>query len=232
MDSRVHNRVLSAPDKKRGKRKNKKRTKVPMKQKKLEQTTIQLINRQLERKRTAKYFDLNQSLLPSSTTIGFQALTLIPQGDSQSQRIADTIYLFRIDIRLQLFVLEAATDYTNYVRMAFLLWKPNTASYVPNGVAIFQNTSSVLSPFTFETRDDYQIIKDFTFNLTGYVGVPTSSSQHTLVMSLPLTNHRIQYNIGIGTGTGHVYFSDYSDSTTTPHPTFNLYTRVWYYDAD
>jgi len=198
----------------------------------MEQTAQQQIIRSIEKRRTVKYFDLLQANLSSTTTIGFQSLTLIPQGDAQSQRIADTIYLFRVDLRLQLFILEAATDYTNYVRMTFFLWKPNSASYPPNGVSIFQNTSSVLTPFSFETRDDYSVIRDWTFNLTGYVGVPTNSSQHTLTESIPLSNHRVQFNLALGTGTGHLYFADYSDSTTTPHPTYNLYTRIWYYDAD
>jgi len=218
---------MKAPDQTKKRRKNKKLNKQG-------QVIKQQVMMSIERKRVAKYVDLGLLTDNSTTTVGYQIISLIPQGDAQSQRVADTVYLDRLDIRMNAYMLETTTDFTNYIRWGFFMWKPNTQTYTPTALTIFQNPTSysINSPLTFETRDDYSMLADMHTKLTGYVGVPTAASQQIYDFSINLKNHRIQFNIGLGTGTGHIYFVNFSDSSTSPFPQYNLVTRLWYYDAD
>jgi len=232
MDSHLKNVILSAPDNRR--RRKRRGKKIPQNQRKTVEVVKKEIIRTMERKRVAKYLDtalLNQT---ATSTVGFLNLSLVPQGFQDGQRVADTIITFRLDIRFYAYVNQADTDFTDYVRTSFFLWKPNTAVYPPVAVSIFQNTTTftVLSPFSFETRDNYSILRDCTYTLSGYVGVPTSASIVNYTDSISLENHRIAYGVGVTAGTGHLFFADYSDSLTTPHPLYSIVTRLWYYDED
>jgi len=232
MDSHLKNVVLSAPDNRR--RRKKRGKKLPLNQKRTVEEVKQEVIRTMDRKRVAKFMDTQLIGQTSTSTVGFQGLSLVPQGYQQSTRVADTIIAFRLDIRFYAYINEADTDYTDFVRAAFFLWKPNTAVYYPVGGSIFQNTTlyTVLSPFAFETRENYSILRDLTFTLAGYVGVPTAASIVNYTDSISLENHRVQFGVGVTQGTGHLFFTDYSDSTTTPHPQYSLVTRLWYYDED
>jgi len=192
------------------------------------------IIRTMERKRVAKYYDTSLKLLTSTNVVGFQCLSLVPQGVAQNQRVADTIIVYRLDIRFYAFLSTNAVDYTDFVRSSYFMWKANSAIDAPNSTDIYQDAGlySVLSPFSFETRELYSILRDYTTTLSGVTGAPTAASICNITDSISLANHRIQFGIGLTTGTGHLYFADYSDSATSPHPSYSLVTRLWYYDED
>jgi len=228
----VHVRVLAPAPTTRRKNRRKNKPKMTVREQELANRVITSVHRGLKKTRVIKYYDfilLNQT---SSSTVGFANLTQIPQGPGQSQRIADTIWIQKIDVRFYAYEMESTTDYTNYLRISFFTWKENTASVAPSSVQIYQNATSfsVLSPFTFETRALYAIHRDWSINLSGYVGVPTNGSQHQIIDSISLGEQRIDYNIGVTSGINHFFFVNYSDSLLSPFPMYSMQTRVWYYD--
>jgi len=228
----VHSRLLAPAPATRRKNRRKNKRKMTVREQELANRITTSVHRSLNATRVVKYYDtvlLNQN---SSSTVGFLNLTTIPQGAGQSQRVSDTIWINKVDIRLYAYEIESTTDFTNYIRMAFFTWKENTNVTTPTSVQIFQNTTafSVLSPFSFETRDVYRVHRDWSINMTGYVGVPTNSSQHQVIDSIALGEHRLDFNVGITTGVNHIYFVNYSDSALSPFPLYSIQTRVWYFD--
>jgi len=227
----VQNKILEAPDKSR-KRKPKKN--INRKESRLVAIATQNTLNTIRSKRIMKYYDNVLLNTDSTTTVGFDILTAIPQGSAQSQRVADTVEILRIDVRMYAFMNSITTDYNDRIRFSFLRWLPNTGSYSPSSLSIYQSTStfSVLSPFTFETRKMYHIFKDLTIVLAGYTNIPTARSIEETSFTIPIRSQEVQFNLGGTTGTGHIYFVNYSDSSTTPHPQYSMTARVWYFDQD
>jgi len=189
-----------------------------------------LVDDRIARKRTIKYFETSNTGQPMTT--GFQAIgtTYVPQGDGQGQRIADTIWVQRLEVRAD--VTLANADVYGLARVGFFKWVPSNALAVPDGSEIFQTytTNPVLSFFCVETREYYRIFADETLNLSGTATNPTAFSQHWLSRTLELGGVMVQYDLGVTTGTGHIFMYWVSDSTVVPHPLLEYNVRIWYYD--
>jgi len=178
-----------------------------------------------------KYFDVQQAPSNSTGTVGFENLVLIPQGPAQSQRIADTIWLQRMDLRFS--VNAANADVFSHMRMFFFLWKPDTLTVNPTSAAIFtsQSSQSVYTMLDHEQRALRKLVTpDYLLNFTGTATNPTVQSQVDIIESFPLDNQRVDYGLGAVTGTNQLFFTNYSDSLLTPFPQYQFLSRVWYYD--
>jgi len=189
-----------------------------------------LVDDRIARNRTIKYLvtsNVNQSM---TTTFMAAGMTLVPQGDGQSQRVADTIWVQRLEIRAD--VTLANADVYGLARVGIFKWVPSNALAVPTGPEILQtySTNPVLSAFSFETRDYYRIIMDETLNLSGTATNPTAFSQHWLARTFDLGSIMVQYDLGVTTGTNQLFLFWVSDSTVAPNPLFEYMVRVWYYD--
>jgi len=117
----VHVRVLAPAPTTRRKNRRKNKPKMTVREQELANRVITSVHRGLKKTRVIKYYDfilLNQTC---SSTVGFANLTQIPQGPGQSQRIADTIWIQKIDVRFYAYEMESTTDYTNYLRISLLL---------------------------------------------------------------------------------------------------------------
>jgi len=179
-----------------------------------------------------KYFDVLQAPTNSTGTVGFEDLTLLPQGPAQSQRIGDTIWLQRMDIRFS--VNAANADVFSHMRMFFFLWKENTLTVAPTSAAIFTSAASqsVYTMLDWENRALRKLVSpDYLLNFTGTATNPTVQSQVDIVESYPLDNQRVDYTLGGTSGIGHLYFVNYSDSLLTPFPSYQFLARIWYYDV-
>jgi len=186
--------------------------------------------RERSKTRVVKYFDTYLNANNSTTTIGYTDLTLVPQGVGQAQRLADTIFVSKIDVRLN--VTTANADIFAIMRWGIFVWKQNTNSVTPGVSSIYESTATygVLSPFNFEGRGYFTVLHDELVNLTGTATAPTNHSQYVNQFSFGLGNHRVDYEQAATTGTGHLYFINVSDSSLTPHPVYTIQFRIWYYD--
>jgi hypothetical protein len=178
-----------------------------------------------------KYVDTNILAQNSSVTVGVQDLVSgISQGVNQGQRTGDTVRLQRMEFRYN--ITSANADVFNMVRFVFFVWKPNTGNLVPTGAIIFSSTTTqgIYSPFNFEQRREYDVLLEINSNMTGVAASPCDNSQYYQSRSLNLNGRKVQFNLAVTTGTGHIYFTNYSDSAAIPFPVYNLVTRIWYYD--
>lgn len=189
-----------------------------------------LERRRMRNDKEIKYFDTYLSATNSTTTVGYQQLTTIPQGVGQSNRLGDTVWLQKVDVRVNL--TTANTDIFSTMRWGIFHWKQNTASVTPGATSIYESaaTFGTLSPANFQGRQYYDLVLDRIENMVGTAGAPTTSSQVISGYSVNLLNRRLDFEVGATTGTGHIYFVNYSDSALVPHPVYTMHWRVWYYD--
>jgi len=222
--------VAGFPDLQKRNRPKRKRGGQGRRKQTVEEKTNLMIERKLNKTRVVKYLDVDLLAAAMTTTVANVLITLIPQGDAQGQRIADTAYIDRIDLRLN--VVTANADIFNLARVAFFIWKQNSLSVAPNPNSVFENTSTYgpYSMLNFEGRGYYSVLRDLTFNCTGLASAPTTNSQHFYTDSIPLTKHRVDFNSGATSGVGHIYMQYYSDSGVAPWPDINFVARVWYFD--
>jgi hypothetical protein len=175
------------------------------------------------------YYDTVFGPTTSTTTTGFVNLTPIPQGFGQSNRIADTIYVNRVELRLN--VTAANADVSSRMRLTFYFWFQNTASVTPGVTSVTEDSTTygIDSPYNWEGRKFYKVIYDKIFNLTGATNAPTVNSQVQVNRTIWSGRQLVQFNDGgLTTGTGHLYVQNYSDSAISPHPTYSHVIRVWY----
>lgn len=177
-----------------------------------------------------KYYD-SSIFAALGTTPGYQDLTNIPQGSAQQQRVADTIFVDRIEVRSTFE--QATSDVYNVCRNIIFAWKPNTASLTPGTTSIIEDpvTFIVWSPLNYEGRQEYHIIKDMLFPIVGTTSAPTNITAVTQIYTLRMKNHRVQYNKGVTTGTNHIFWMNLTTSAIAPHPMYNVVFRVWYRDT-
>jgi len=176
-----------------------------------------------------KYFDYDL-YASSTTTVGFNNMTPIPQGVGQSNRTVDTAYIVAMDVLVIFDV--STTDITNEIRWSIFNWLPNTAGVTPGVTSIYENTNlyGPSSPFNFEGRHEYNILMDRLEILTGTNTNPTNTSKRVFRRRMT-TPTRIDFNTGVTTGLNHIYWTNVSDSAVVPFPTYHLHVRFWFKDA-
>jgi len=190
----------------------------------------QEIRRSMVKSRVIKYFDTYLAGQNSTTTVGYSNLTLVPQGVTQSTRVADTIWITSIDWRMN--ATTANSDIFATMRWGIFVWKQNTNSVTPGVSSIYESaaTYGTLSPLNFEGREYYTVLIDECENFTGVAAAPTVNSQLVKYHKLALHGHRVDFEQGATTGSGTIYFVNFSDSALVPHPVYTFQCRIWYYD--
>jgi len=176
-----------------------------------------------------KYFDYVYNTVTTSTVVTSK-MSNIPQGVAQSERIADTVFIRRMDVQM---VLEASSnDVTNQIRWAMFNWIPNDTSSVPGSASYFESpvTFGPISPLNFEGRRNFRKILDRYTTLAGTGSAPTAKSIVNFQASVRKP-FRIDFEPTTLYGSNHVYFSTYSNSTLSPHPNYYLRVRFWYSDT-
>jgi len=178
-----------------------------------------------------KVFDTNLTGQTSTAAGGIASICNVPQGVAQAQRIADTIWLERLDIKMSLICFNA--DGYNHVRWGFFIWHDNNSAATPTIATIYSSTAAggVWTPLSFENRERYSFVGgDNLTKMQGLASAPTSETVQLIVRSIGLNSSIVQYTLAATTGTGLLHFSNYSDSAAFPFPLYNLVARLWYYD--
>jgi len=190
-----------------------------------------IVERKMASIKTVKYYEIYSTTDTVSTTGQVVDISVITQGVGQLQRIADTVFVQRVDCRLS--VNTANSDVFNLVRVIFFNWKVDSALSAPTIADILAFTGStplVYGNFNFENRAMYGVWKDLTFNLSGTASNPTKNSQHYLEYSENMNKKRIDFNLGSTSGTGKIYLAHMSDSSAVPYPQLNVNIRMWFMD--
>jgi len=92
-------------------------------------------------------------------------------------------------------------------------------------------TYNTLCPLNFERRKDFTVIgKDYLFDMNGTTTSLSSKSTYTTHKITNLNNHRVDFDLGVVTGTNNLYICFYSESTESPFPLIDFMFRTWYYD--
>jgi len=177
-----------------------------------------------------KYFDSVSVGNVGLLTVGYNIVSLIPQGTAQSQRVGDEVFPVRLEFRGQ--VDAANTDVFSSIRLVWFIWIPNTSSLIPGATSILESPSTFgpNSFYNYEGRQEYKILRDTTYRLAGTAGSPCNTSNMDYSGAINL-NSRIVYNVSLTTGTHHIYILSLSDSAVTPFPVFTAAFRLWYYDS-
>lgn len=176
-----------------------------------------------------KYFDYYYSSVATTTPTTFK-MTNIPQAVTQSARVADTIVIRRMDITM---VLEASSnDVTNQMRWAMFNWIPDDTAVAPGTAAYFESPAvfGPLSPLNYEGRANFRTIVDRFVTIAGTGSAPTALSIRTFRTSIR-KHFRIDFQSTTLYGTNHVYYTIFSNSALSPHPSYFLTVRFWYSDT-
>jgi hypothetical protein len=177
-----------------------------------------------------KYFDYYNTV-SSTITIGYDPITSIPQGATQGERVGDMIFLDHTDYTIH--YTTANADIFNIARVIVFQWNPPSGSLAPGTTSILEdpNTFGVHSPYNYEGRQDYRILYDRSFALSGVASAPTINSNIIVRGSINNNYRRVVFNSGTISGTHKTYFLHLSDSSVAPNPALIIQFRTFYYDS-
>lgn len=210
---------------------NKKRNKPKIKSKPIKVLIHEEIYRDKLKSRTIKYLD-NYISGNVTSTPGLYSLCNIPQGATQSERVADTIWMTKIESRI--IFLQDNIDVSNTVRFFYFIWKINDNSAAPSSITLFDyniGSWNTLTPLNFDYRKNYRVVgKDHFSMLIGGTSSYTEITGRTFQPNYVLNNQRVDYTEGLMSGTNKLYFAWLSSSSVTPYPLIAAQFRLWYYD--
>lgn len=180
--------------------------------------------------RPLKYWDANNYALSVGTTPQYFELFTPAQGTAQGNRIANQCNLVDCDFILD--ISQVNSDLYSTVRITFFIWHPYTDSDTPTATDIYASTAHTdVSPFTWESRHRYTILKDMIIPL---VGSTTSLTALSLVYrrgKLAVRGKPVLFNTGATTGSGIPYIAVTSTSLAPPFPIMDYFVRIFYEDA-
>jgi len=191
------------------------------------------VKRILGVQRELKYLDTGTNDYPISTTPVIFQLCSVAQGDTDTTRDGDRIYLKKMYIRGLLDV----SDETNIVRLIFFQWKPNSAATATNILAPGPSGSiDVNSHYQHDNRQMYKILWDKTMLIAGPGTTPETpitpinQKRFQLILNRGL-NRQMQFSAGTTTSTNQIYYIAVSDSSVIAHPTLTMMTRLMFTDS-
>lgn len=173
-----------------------------------------------------KWCDLGFLGLTVGTGPVISALTLIPQGQTSSQRIGDSIHVDHFALRYY----ALYGDATQFMRVIIFQWHPistpTAADILANGVS--GSIDALSSHYQMNTKQQYSILHDagYTLQSTG-----DTYGQYIHMNLRKGFQKTITANSTAGTSTTNkVYVLCISDSSVVPHPTLTINLRTFYRD--
>jgi hypothetical protein len=168
-----------------------------------------------------KYFTTTISTTISNA-IGLSDLTLIPQGVTVLERVGGVVSPKRLEINFAL----TTGDATNIIRLLVFWWKPNSTTDVPSlGELFADGTNPTVSPVL-----PLFVPLEFTIVHDTIVVLDTSEAIRPLRLDLKL-NQNTNFNVGVNTGSNHLYLAYVSDSIAVTHPGILAVGVVHYTDS-
>lgn len=160
-------------------------------------------------------------------------LSIIAQGDTDTERDGDQLTLSSVNIRGRVLV----GDTTNIVRIIFYQWRPITSPTIPDILSpgVDATNIDIFSLYNHDKRSQFKILSDKTYVLAGFGTSaspygPASEKYFTMTLNKKLIK-KLQYNNGSSTvGSNQVWYLAISDSQATPNPTLSMKVRFNFYD--
>ena len=169
---------------------------------------------------------IKQHVYLQSTTIDvsgtFWDLTAIPQGTTFAQRVGAQATIAQLSHKVRM----VCADTTNVMRLIIFKWHPSDTSDAPQISELFVDAANpLLSPVLHYRPSRFSILLDKLYSLT-LVGANQCVTDEWRTGRLGL----VQYDIGVNTGSKHIYAYCVSDSSAASHPSLLLYSSVLFYD--
>jgi hypothetical protein len=174
-----------------------------------------------------KYLD--SGLLNQNVTAGgaVNALVNIPQGDTQSQRVSDVIFMSKMELTFSLEMANADIYATS--RLIVFQWFPNT---LPVVASVLESPGSLFcySNYNFQTQDLYSIHFDSMYHQSGTATAPTESTNvGKKQMRVRIGRKKVEYALASTTVmTNQLWLLYISDSAVIPYPVINWVSRIFY----
>lgn len=164
------------------------------------------------------------SLSGAGTSGGTLSCCDISQGDSNSQRDGDSLYLGSCTF----FTRWTLGDSANVCRLILFQWYPTSTP----AVADILDTSIGSAPqYMYETDkgNQYKILFDRTYSVNdNYSGQAKQFMSKRIKIRPP--RKKIQFLNGSTDGSNKIYFLNMSDSSVVPNPTHEFLMRVNFID--
>jgi len=230
---------------------NKPKKKVDPRQVRIETSVLNKVQKQQNRERRLMYADIATGI-SAPVTVGINTPTVfgnllsctasISQGAGQAARTSDTIWLnllsFHLILKYNFSSTVFAQDIIDTVRMTIFQWVPNTALVTATPGSLFQNvtSTSVLSNFDFELKNQYKVLRDEFFTVSGFydsvttVAYPTAHSIRVIPINVPLRNSRVDFTPSSTTAANHLYIAFTCDSVNGPAPLLQVTGRTYYFN--
>ncbi len=160
-----------------------------------------------------KQFNTLVSSTISSSAV-FQDLSLITQGTTFNQRVGAQVNVVSATIKMFL----VCADATNYIRTVLFTWRPSDSSDVPTASELFIDTASAAFTSLLAYKPSrFKVWHDKCYPLT------TAGNTYCRTEVVTLRNvGAIQYDIGVNTGSRHLYLAIVSDSGASTHPPYTI----------
>lgn len=166
-----------------------------------------MVNKDVEKKFFDSYSTIAQQYGTPATAALTADLTNITQNVGGNQRIGDQIVPHYIESR---FTFEnQAINPNSTTRVIYYQWRadntvvPNAGDILdvgPGGLAVLP-----WSPYNYDKRHLFTIIKDFMFDMNGNVGSSKYTRCFTVKIPLIKKTARVNFNAGANTGDHHIY---------------------------
>ena len=159
-----------------------------------------------------------------STTVAFNQVSLVTQGQTDIQRIGDELYVKSLHWNWAF----VGNDATNRMRLLVFQWHGDSAINQPLAGDIFQ--SNTTTGYFGQLRKDQKQM--FTVLYDNFISTHTYSMiRHAQVNMYKGFRKKIMYQAAGTAGTNHIYTCLVSDSAGTGHPAIDSQFCVRYYDS-
>jgi hypothetical protein len=178
-----------------------------------------------------KYIDVAASPTNVTTTGTIGALVNIGQGSAQGSRIGDELTMNKLLWNVN--ITAANSDVYSHARAILFQWHPNVSLISPTVAAILElPTATFLSALNWENRDQYTVLWDHSWSLTGTATVPCDKSDQVAFTTIVPKRKKVIFEKGSTAGGSNIIFLMFiSDSAAAPFPTIQWYARLEYLDG-
>jgi len=187
------------------------------------QIVRQMINSKIVNVVEKKWYRFFDNAIAVDYSGGVALLFAPGQGDTDTTRNGDRIYVEYVDLLYSVITGDA----TNLFRVIIFLWKPNTVPIVGSVLETTGTAYAALSGYLPDNVDNYVILHDQLYHLSTY-----QSHQGPKSMIRLHVNKHCQYQASSTTnGSNLIYRLVISDSSAADHPGISTFAITRFTDA-
>lgn len=152
--------------------------------------------------------DVNGSV---SSTPAFNHISVVPQGDADTSRDGDELYLKSVHWSWQM----TGSDGTNRIRLVLFQWKEDSAISAPDANDLLQSTTSagLFGVFRKDMASSYRILYDKILNTDTYANVKSGRKNCYKGFT-----KKMSFTSGTTDGRHQIFTMVISDSAAATHP--------------